>query len=353
MIGRVVVREPNRLAALYREHLRLEDELPLVHCRGGIYCLAAAAGVGQEHGDILEASTAVHVEHRLSASSLNDGCVRRRSTLKRNPSLDYTGRILSDRTDCHAEENDYRHADDSANHSVMLPDTHDRCGSQRSVDMAFAPAIRRLTFATHVTSSAGWVGAVLVFLALASIALISEDERTVRGAYLVMAPAAWLVLVPLAHASLLSGIVLSLGTPWGLFRHYWVVLKLAITVSSTIILLIYMGTFRQMAGVAADPVVQLGVIRNPSPVVHAALALILLLIATWLAVYKPFGLTPCARRFNRQGSGDSSAAAVPPWAIPPNPATGTPIWVYVIGVAVLLVMLVIVLLHLSGTSFGH
>jgi uncharacterized membrane protein len=91
--------------------------------------------------------------------------------------------------------------------------------------MAFAPAIRRLTFATHVTSSAGWVGAVLVFLALASIALISEDERTVRGAYLVMAPAAWLVLVPLAHASLLSGIALSLGTPWGLFRHYWVVLS--------------------------------------------------------------------------------------------------------------------------------
>ena len=219
--------------------------------------------------------------------------------------------------------------------------------------MAFAPAIRRLTFATHVTSSAGWVGAVLVFLALASIALISEDERTVRGACLVMAPAAWLVLVPLAHASLLSGIALSLGTPWGLFRHYWVVLKLAITLFSTVILLIYMGTFRQMAGVAADPVVQLGLIRNPSPVVHAVLALILLLIATWLAVYKPFGVTPYARRINRQGSGDSSAAAVPASAIPPNPATGTPIWVYVIGFAMLVVMLVVVLLHLSDTSFGH
>ena len=219
--------------------------------------------------------------------------------------------------------------------------------------MAFAPAIRRLTFATHVTSSAGWVGAVLVFLALASIALISEDERTVRGAYLVMAPAGWLVLVPLAHASLLSGIALSLCTPWGLFRHYWVVLKLAITLFSTVILLIYMGTFRQMAGVAADPVVKLGLVRNPSPVVHAVLALILLLIATWLAVYKPFGVTPYARRINRQGSGDSSAAAVPASAIPPSPATGTPIWVYVIGFAVLVVMLVVVLRHLSGTSFGH
>jgi hypothetical protein len=110
--------------------------------------------------------------------------------------------------------------------------------------MTFAPALRRLTLTTHVTSSVGWVGAVVVFLALAAIGLASSDERTVRGAYLVMAPAAWFVLVPLAHASLFSGLVLSLGTPWGLFRHYWVVLKFAITVFATVILLIYMGTFR-------------------------------------------------------------------------------------------------------------
>ena len=219
--------------------------------------------------------------------------------------------------------------------------------------MAFAPGIRKFTFATHVTSSAGWIGAVLVFLALASIALISEDERTVRGAYLVMAPAAWLVLVPLAHASLVSGIALSLGTPWGLFRHYWVVLKLAITLFSTVILLIYMGTFRQMAGVAADPVLQLGLVRNPSPVVHAALALILLLTATWLAVYKPFGVTPYAGRINPRDRGVSAASSVPPSTIPSNSATGIPIWMYVVAFAILVVMLVVVLLHLSGTSFGH
>ena len=85
-----------------------------------------------------------------------------------------------------------------------------------------APGLRRLTFTTHVTSSVGWIGAVLVFIALAVIAMTSRDEQTVRGAYLMMAPAAWFVLVPLAHASLLSGIALSLGTAWGLFRHYWV-----------------------------------------------------------------------------------------------------------------------------------
>jgi hypothetical protein len=123
-----------------------------------------------------------------------------------------------------------------------------------------------------------------VFLALAAIGLTSGDERTVRGAYLVMAPAAWFVLVPLAHAALFSGLALSLGTPWGVFWHYWVVLKLAITVFATVILIIYMGTFREMAGVAADPVVELGLVRNPSPLVHSILALILLVGATVLGI---------------------------------------------------------------------
>jgi hypothetical protein len=75
-------------------------------------------------------------------------------------------------------------------------------------------ALRRFVFTTHVTTSVGWVGAVLVFLALATIGLASPHEATVRGAYLVMAPAAWFVLVPLAHASLLTGVAISLGTPW-------------------------------------------------------------------------------------------------------------------------------------------
>src|SRR5437867_1159057 len=138
-------------------------------------------------------------------------------------------------------------------------------------------AVRRLVFTTHVTSSVGWTGAVLVYLALATIGLTSQDAPTVRGVYLVMAPAAWFVLVPLAHTSLLTGVVISLGTPWGLIRHYWVVSKLLITLFATVILLIYMGTFRQMAGVAADPVAALGLVRNPSPMVHSIGALILLL----------------------------------------------------------------------------
>jgi hypothetical protein len=152
--------------------------------------------------------------------------------------------------------------------------------------------LRKLALTAHVAASVGWLGGAAAFLALGVVGLTSDDPDTVRGAYLVMEPAAWFVLVPLAFASLLTGLVQSLVTPWGLFRHYWVVFKLLINVAATIVLLIYMETFSSMARAAADPRADLGVVRTPSPVVHAGLALVLLLVATTLAVYKPRGLTP-------------------------------------------------------------
>ena len=165
--------------------------------------------------------------------------------------------------------------------------------------MSMAPRLRKLALTAHVAASVGWLGAVVVFLALAVIGLTSQDAQTVRGAYLVMEPAAWLVLVPLAVASLVTGLVQSLGTPWGVIRHYWVVFKLLINVFATIVLLLYMETFHYLADVAAasDDLV---VMRNASPLLHAVLALLVLLAATVLAVFKPRGMTPYGQRQQRE-----------------------------------------------------
>jgi hypothetical protein len=164
------------------------------------------------------------------------------------------------------------------------------------------PRVRKFALAAHVASSVGWLGAVAAFLALAVVGLTSQNAETVRGAYLVMEPTAWFVLVPLAFASLVTGLVQSLGTSWGLFRHYWVLAKLLINMFATITLLIYTETFRVMATVAADPAADVSVVRNASPLVHAALALLLLLVATVLAVYKPRGVTPYGLRKQHEQS---------------------------------------------------
>ncbi|MBA3746525.1 MAG: hypothetical protein H0W96_03415 [Solirubrobacterales bacterium] len=160
--------------------------------------------------------------------------------------------------------------------------------------MTSRPRLRKFALAAHVISSVGWLGTVITVLALAIAGATSEDPQTVRAAYLAMELTAWSALVPLALASLTTGIVQSLGTKWGLLRHYWVLAKLVITVLATVVLLLYTRTLDQLAGVAARAALSsedLALLHTPSVVLHAGVALLLLLVATTLAIYKPPGMT--------------------------------------------------------------
>jgi hypothetical protein len=161
--------------------------------------------------------------------------------------------------------------------------------------MIMTSGLRKLVLTAHITSSVGWLGAVVAYLALAVAALTSQDAQTVRAAWIAMELTGWFVIVPLALASVLIGVVNALGTPWGLFRHYWVLAKFLLTILATIILLLHMPTVSYFAGVAAETdSVSLGGLR--SELIHAGGGLLLLLVATVLSVYKPRGMTPYGRR---------------------------------------------------------
>jgi hypothetical protein len=164
--------------------------------------------------------------------------------------------------------------------------------------MALTPAHRRLLLTLHISASVGWLGAVFVFVALAAIALTNGQPEIQKGVYIAMEPLAWFSLLPLAIASLLTGVVQALATPWGLFRHYWVLFKLFITVVATIVLLTYMPTFGGIADSAADPAANPSHLEpfGSSVLLHGGLALTGLLLATVLSVYKPRGtVRPVAR----------------------------------------------------------
>src|SRR5262245_1669585 len=164
-----------------------------------------------------------------------------------------------------------------------------------------------------------------------------------------MEPTAWSVLVPLAFASLLTGIIQSLGTPWGFFRHYWIVYKLLLTAAATTILLIYMGTFRQMAITAADPNLSIADVRNPSPVLHSVLAIFVLLVATVLAVYKPFGMTPYGQRKLLEQRADESRTAAPQTGAPAlGRGIATARWSGYVLIAIIAAILIVLALHVAG-----
>ncbi len=146
--------------------------------------------------------------------------------------------------------------------------------------MTMAPRLRKVALTAHISSSVGWLGAIAGFLALAITGLTQRDAQIVHAAYLGMDWIGWFVLVPLSIASLLTGLVLSLGTAWGLVRHYWVLATLLINVVATIVLLMFMQNLG--SGYYGS---------SPAPLLHAGVALLLLLVATTLSVYKPRGMT--------------------------------------------------------------
>ncbi len=171
--------------------------------------------------------------------------------------------------------------------------------------MTMTPRLRKFALTVHVTASLGWIGAVVAYLTLVVAAMNSQDAQTLRAAWIAMELTGWFAIVPLSLVSLLTGIVMALGTKWGLFRHYWVLISLALTIFATAVLLQHMQTVSLFAGIAAEmDSADIGRLRDGlgGELFHAGVGLLVLLVIQMLNVYKPRGMTPYGRRKqNEQG----------------------------------------------------
>jgi len=150
--------------------------------------------------------------------------------------------------------------------------------------------LRKIALAVHLTVSIGWVGAVLAYLGLGVASVNSERESTIRGAWISMELIGWWIIVPLALASLLTGVVMALGTKWGLARYYWVLISFGLTTFATSILLLHMpdvSTMADQARAARGSELQ----GFGGDLFHAGVGLTILLAVLALNIAKPPGLT--------------------------------------------------------------
>lgn len=163
------------------------------------------------------------------------------------------------------------------------------------------PGLRKLALTAHVVTSVGWLGAVAAFLALSVAGMVGDDVQRVRGAYLAMELIGWFVIVPMSFASLVIGLIQALGTEWGVFRHYWILIKLVLNVLASGVLLLHMLPIQQVASLAATTALSSDDLRElrVQLVGDAAAALVVLLVATSLSVIKPRGMTRYGHRKQR------------------------------------------------------
>jgi len=190
------------------------------------------------------------------------------------------------------------HLDNDLGAEQELRDTR-QCGDTGVValrsgtaSMTMSPGLRKLALATHLTLSVGWIGAVAAYMALDAAAATSEDAQILRAAYIGMELIARKVIVPVAFASLLTGIVMSLGTKWGLFRHYWVLISFLMTIIAVAVLMVETQTISYLAAMAADPTTSDADLRRlGNTLVHSVGAAVVLVVILVLNLYKPRGLT--------------------------------------------------------------
>lgn len=222
-----------------------------------------------------------------------------------------------------------------------------------------APNLRKLALTMHVVSSVGWLGAVVAYLALAIVGLTSSDGQRAGAAYLSMEVVGWYVVVPSSLAALLSGLVESLDGRWGLFRHWWISAKVLLTTSATLVLLRHMQAVTGMSGVAAGTTLSTTDFRvlRIQLVFHAVGGLVVLLSATALSIYKPWGLTPYGRR--KQIKARTTLPADTPVQSGPGVspslefAATTPRWVYAVGIHAIGLALLFLAIHVTGAFRVH
>ena len=216
--------------------------------------------------------------------------------------------------------------------------------------MVMTPHLRKFAITVHIVTSVGWLGAVVAYLALAIVGLSSHDASVARACYHSMALIGPFVIIPFSLATLLTGFAEAVGTRWGVFQHWWVAAKLVLTAVATVILLRHMPAVISMAVVAADPSLSLDNFRAQrlQLILHAVGGVLVLLTTTVLSVYKPWGLTPFARRQDVERVQVPSRDLRSPVVTVSTAKASAPRWAFVVWVHVLGLGALFVVLHLAG-----
>lgn len=149
-------------------------------------------------------------------------------------------------------------------------------------------AWRRLVLLAHVLTSVAWMTSALALFALLALGAAGDDPAQTRAAASMAHHLDGVLLAPMANSSLFTGLVLALGTAWGLVAHRWVLIKFAITVAQLHVgILLLSGWLNETAARGA-----------PASAAQLAATLImagLIALQAWLSLAKPGGRTRFAR----------------------------------------------------------
>lgn len=158
--------------------------------------------------------------------------------------------------------------------------------------------MRKTLLVLHVATSVGSIGAVASFFVVAIMGLQGHVDI-----YSAASSIALYCVLPLTVLALVVGIVQSLISPWGLFEHYWVEVKLVATAIVVGALCAQLGNIVWLAELSPSALLEPAAMQaKMSLVVHSAAGLVPIMLAVILSVIKPKGLTRYGWSKRRKGA---------------------------------------------------
>ena len=157
---------------------------------------------------------------------------------------------------------------------------------------------RRAALGVHLWSGGAWIGMDLV-LGILVVTALTTDDAGLRAVCLQAFElfAVWPLTV-VGLVCLLSGVLLGLGTPYGLLRYWWVAVKLAINLVLSTLVIVLLGPGMRRAGEQGRELAAGGDVSTDvsSLVMPPTVTIVALTVAVWLSVAKPCGRIGRARR---------------------------------------------------------
>lgn len=157
---------------------------------------------------------------------------------------------------------------------------------------------RRILLIVHVIVSVGWLGAGAANVVLGITALRASGVPPYWCYRMIEVIDTWLV-IPVAFSALVTGLVLGVGTPWGLIRHWWVLTKLVLTVATIVFSTFGVGVWVEISIRQTAQHLQLHSTVGAQLVVGGFANIVGFVVMTWLSVAKPRGVTPWSRTSQR------------------------------------------------------
>ncbi|NLU78641.1 hypothetical protein HCA58_09665 [Micromonospora sp. HNM0581] len=150
---------------------------------------------------------------------------------------------------------------------------------------------RQLTVWLHVITSVGWMAQALTICVLLTTSLTTDDRGVAIGSTEAAELLDMRLLAPMANASAFTGFMLAAATPWGFFRHWWVLTKFAVTLVQ-----LYLGIFVLSDALQASTAAAVAGTTGPTLALAFGSACMAGAIAfqAWLSVAKPWSTTRLA-----------------------------------------------------------